>query len=112
MKRDAVAIYEAISDSKGIRSGLWQTEGGSPLELIYSNGTLTGSYCSCHGQPQPDATFPIVGFVNGDLVAFACSWGPYKSGTSWSGRYGVENGRECKLREAFGVRASVLFASE
>ena len=81
--------------SSGIRSGLWRTEGGSELELVFANGKVTGWYSSIHGQPKPGERFPIIGFVNGDLIGFVCSWGTYKSVTSWCGRYGLEGGREC-----------------
>jgi len=79
-----------------IRTGQWQTDGGSYIDLMIDGKNVSGFYCSIHGQPQPDEKFPIIGFVNDDLISFCCSWGDYKSMTSWCGRYGVDdNGREC-----------------
>ena len=51
------------------------------------SGTMTGTYCSIHGQPSPESEFPIVGFVNDELIAFVTSWGKHCSMTSWSGRF-------------------------
>ena len=80
---------------QGLASGVWQTDGGSTLHLVIDGTQVSGTYCSIHGQPRPDETFPITGYVNDDMIAFVTSWGPYKSMTSWSGRYGVEGEREC-----------------
>ncbi len=78
-----------------IRSGIWQTDGGSTIRLIVETNKVSGSYETIHGQPEPGQTFPITGFVNDELIGFVTSWDKYKSMTSWCGRYGVENGREC-----------------
>jgi hypothetical protein len=79
----------------GIRTGVWRTAGGSALKLIVENGKVSGQYSTVHGQPKPGREFPIIGMVNGDLIGFICSWNEHHSLTSWCGRYGVEDSREC-----------------
>ncbi len=78
-----------------IRTGIWRTDGGSELNIKVQDGRIEGHYRSIHGQPQPDESFPVIGFVNGELAGFVCSWGKYQSITSWCGRYSIDNGREC-----------------
>ncbi len=78
-----------------IRTGIWKTEGGSTIRLIVDGHAVRGSYETIHGQPQPGEQYPITGFVNDELIGFVASWGPYKSMTSWCGRHGEHNGREC-----------------
>ncbi len=82
---------------KGIRSGVWKTDGGSALRLIVDGDVVRGTYATIHGQPIPGQEFPIIGFVNDELIGFVCSWGEHKSMTSWCGRYGLDeqDGREC-----------------
>jgi hypothetical protein len=84
-----------VSNHQTIRSGVWKTAGGSILTLVIEENLVTGTYASIHGQPKPGEVFPIVGFVNDDLISFTTSWGPYKSMTSWVGRHGFDQGREC-----------------
>lgn len=82
--------------SSPICTGLWKTEGGSYFDLqVHQDNTVSGFYCSIHGQPQPDEKFPLLGYVNHDLIGFAVSWQRYRSMTSWCGRYDVVQGRPC-----------------
>jgi hypothetical protein len=78
-----------------IRPGLWVTEGGSRLLLnIDDEGLVSGSYSTSHGRPDPDERFAVTGQVNHDLIGLICSWGRFRSMTSWCGRYYREGDRD------------------
>jgi hypothetical protein len=80
-----------------IRSGDWQSKGGSSLHLIIDeNGRVKGNYATVHGRAAPDEIYPITGFVNGEMIGFVCSWGDHCSVSTWCGRWSQdENGDDC-----------------
>lgn len=78
-----------------VPNGIWRTDGGSTLKLIIENSQVSGTYSTIHGQPKPGEEVPIIGFANGDLIGFVASWGPYKSLTSWCGKFGHDKERPC-----------------
>ena len=78
-----------------IKSGLWTTKGGSGLSIeILADGQVKGEYSTSHGRPDIDQKFPVIGFANHDLISLCCSWGEFRSMTTWCGRYFKEDGRD------------------
>lgn len=76
-------------------SGTWYNQHGSRIDLrVEAEGRLGGTLRSGVGFPDPDEEFPLSGFVSEGLIGFAVSFGRYDSLTSWTGHYGIENGRE------------------
>ncbi len=84
------------NDTTSIKSGIWETQGGSRLILkIEENGLVNGSYATSHGRPEDNEFFPVTGWVNHNLISLCCCWGEYRSMTTWCGRYyKEENGQE------------------
>jgi len=82
--------------TSSIKSGVWASKGGSRLELsIAEDGRVTGQYCTVHGRAAPDEIYPITGFANHEMIGFVCSWGPHISVSTWCGRWGMDDGKEC-----------------
>jgi len=76
-------------------SGGWRNERGSRLELsVDERGRVGGTFRTAVGTPFPDETFPVCGFVTGDLIAFSVSFGVHESVTAWAGQHTVAGGRE------------------
>ena len=46
------------------------------------------------GVPSPKESFPLCGFVEGDLIAFSVSFGLHESVTAWAGQHTIVDGRE------------------
>lgn len=84
------------NDVTRIPSGLWTTQGGSNLKITIDtdSGLVSGLYSTSHGRPDSDAEFPVTGWVNHDLISLCCSWGDFRSMTTWCGRLYEENDRK------------------
>lgn len=70
-----------------IRTGLWQNENGSRLNLVVQDDRVSGDYRTNSDKEQLQRCFPLTGFVNDGLIGFSVSWEDNKSMTSWCGRY-------------------------
>jgi hypothetical protein len=67
----------------------WKNELGSIAKItVDSNGNLTGSYVDGSGS---GATGPLVGFCNGNGIAFAVGWTGFSTITSWTGTWNNKN---------------------
>ncbi len=76
-------------------SGTWHNQHGSEMRLtVAADGKLTGTFHTGVGSPSPSEEFPLVGFVCGDLIGFAVSFGKYQSVTTWTGQHTIEDGVE------------------
>ena len=83
------------NDISIIKSGVWETKGGSRLILkINENGLVSGSYATSHGRPGQDDFFPVTGWVNHNLLSLCCAWGEHRSMTTWCGRFYHEDGKD------------------
>ena len=74
--------------------GRWKNRLGSVMELTVSDQhRIDGTYQTGVGVLDPDATFHVSGFVEGDAVAFVVDFGRLGSVASWSGHHvSDENG--------------------
>lgn len=67
--------------------GLWINEAGSAVEItVEEDGSLTGAYRTELGAPDAEARFPLIGWAQGDVIAFSVSFTGFGSITSWSGQ--------------------------
>lgn len=63
----------------------WVNELNSTAQItVDSNGNVTGTYKDGSGS---GATGPIVGFCNGNAIAFSVAWNGFPTITSWSGTW-------------------------
>lgn len=67
-------------------SGQWINELGSEVHLIQTNIALSGSYRSAVSAGGKQTIGDLVGFVDGDLIAFTVSWRDFQAITSWVGQ--------------------------
>ncbi len=76
--------------------GVWINELGSEMTLTVTGDHIGGTYTSkVSGGGGSTPPRPLVGFKNGDLIAFVVNWGsPYSSLTAWVGQHTIENGAE------------------
>jgi len=64
-------------------SGHWRNQRGSSIELaVDDQGHLSGTFRTAVGMPSPEETFPLCGFVQGDLIAFSVNFGLHESVTA------------------------------
>ena len=76
-------------------SGHWSNQRGSSIELgVDERGRVSGTFRTAVGVPSPQETFPLCGFVAGDLIAFSVSFGLHESVTAWAGQHTIVGGRE------------------
>ena len=75
------------SDDK-IRSGIWQGEKGSVLELHVTGKNVSGLYQTTQASPKFEDKFEVTGFTDGELIGLVVLWEGHYSVTSWAGRYG------------------------
>jgi hypothetical protein len=75
-------------------AGQWRNQRGSEMGLVVSGASLRGAYRTAVGEPRPGETFDLVGFVNGDLIAFTVDFGAYGCVAAWAGQHTVEEGEE------------------
>lgn len=76
--------------------GTWTNKLGSSmdLEVDETTGIVSGEYRTAVGEPNPGEIFPIVGFVQGDLLAFCVNFDHHDSLAAWTGQATTENGRD------------------
>ena len=56
-------------------SGTWVNQNGSTVELgVAQDGALSGVYCSRKGRFAAGKSYPLVGRLNGDVIAFHVDW--------------------------------------
>ena len=67
-------------------SGTWVNERGSAVSFTETDGLLLGHYQTQLGNPDPDARFPLTGFLEGDQLTFTVNFKGYGSLTSWTGQ--------------------------
>ena len=67
-------------------SGTWINELGSKAILTQADGTLSGTYESTVSSGGTPATGDLVGYVDGDLIAFTVHWRDFQAITSWVGQ--------------------------
>ncbi len=71
-------------------TGHWINQNGSTLDIVETDGVLTGEYCSRKGRAASGKRYPITGVINGDVLSFAVNWcdedSNLESITSFSGR--------------------------
>jgi hypothetical protein len=67
-------------------SGVWRNELMSEVTLVQSGDTLTGTYESTVSGRDTRTIGDIVGYVDGDLIAFVVHWREYQAVTSWVGQ--------------------------
>jgi len=75
-------------------SGNWKNQLGSTMTLIVNGQKLSGTYQSTVSGGGGTIRGDLVGFVDGDLIAFTVNWTSPASLTSWTGQLVNENGRD------------------
>ena len=70
--------------------GRWRNQVGSAMDLRTVDGVLQGDYHTSVGRPDSATAFPLVGVVNGDMIAFTVTFGEHGSVTAWAGRRTAE----------------------
>ena len=77
--------------------GIWHNQHGSQLELeVDSDGRLHGMMIVGDGIARAQS-YPLVGFVRGDLIGFTVDFGRNGSLTSWTGHYCAEDDRPRRI---------------
>ena len=98
MKESIEASFMAArtrATSKVDFSGVWRNQRGSSMELsIDDRGRLSGTFRTVVGAPSGQESFPLCGFVQGDLIAFTVNFGVHESVTAWAGQHTIVGGRE------------------
>ncbi|KQP34672.1 avidin [Methylobacterium sp. Leaf102] len=67
-------------------AGTWVNEGGSEVVLVQTNDALSGTYESAVSSGGIKAAGTLVGYVDGDLIAFTVHWEAFQAITSWVGQ--------------------------
>jgi len=67
-------------------AGTWVNELGSKVVLIQTNDSLSGTYESTVSSGGTKTVGDLVGYVDGDLIAFIVHWRDFQSITSWVGQ--------------------------
>jgi Avidin family len=67
-------------------TGDWVNELGSTANITQSSDALTGSYESAVSSNGTKATGVLVGYADGDLIAFTVHWDKFQAITSWVGQ--------------------------
>jgi hypothetical protein len=75
-------------------AGIWKNELGSQMDLAINGTQVTGTYSTAVGGPNPTDKFPVIGFVNGDIIGFTVNWGDEGSITCWVGEFITKAGVE------------------
>lgn len=74
-------------------AGKWHNELTSTVNFIVQGSSLTGTYESAVSGGPASIKGDLVGFINGDMIAFTVSW-PTAAITAWVGQLTDENGVE------------------
>ena len=80
-------VGKEVAKPKVDFSGKWKNPLGSSMELKVRGNKVSGTYRTGVGAPGSMEEFPLVGFVNGDILGFTVLWGKYGSITSWVGQH-------------------------
>lgn len=67
-------------------SGAWINELGSEVVLIQTNNTLSGTYESAVSSGGAKTAGDLLGYVDGDLIAFVVHWRDFQAITTWVGQ--------------------------
>jgi len=70
-----------------IKTGIWQNENGSLLDIKIKNNLLSGKYKTNSENLLLQKYYPIKGYTNNNLISFCVDWEDNQSMTSWSGKY-------------------------
>jgi hypothetical protein len=73
-------------NSKQVFAGTWHNQHNSEMVLMVApNGHINGSF-KVKETPEGDSvSYPLVGFVSGDVIAFCVNFAPHTTVTSWIG---------------------------
>jgi hypothetical protein len=75
-------------------AGKWHNQNGSEMELhVAADGRVSGWFRSAVGSVPHDRSFPVVGWRQGDLIAFCVSF-EAAGVVAWAGQHTVSNGVE------------------
>ena len=85
---DAIHLEDAIRKPASAVSGRWRNRLGSTIDLtVEDDHHLHGTYHTGVGVPDTATGFHVVGFAEGDAVAFCVDFGRRGSVASWSGHH-------------------------
>ena len=73
--------------------GRWVNQLSSTMQLTVAGTRVSGTYQSAVSGGQGPITGDLLGFINGDLIAFVVHW-PTAAITAWVGQHVVEDGQE------------------
>lgn len=74
-------------------SGRWVNQLSSTMQLTIAGARVSGTYESAVSGGAGPIKGDLVGFVNGDLIAFTVNW-PTAAITAWVGQLVVESGQD------------------
>lgn len=72
--------------AEDVFDGTWINDRGSVVVLDQTGERLSGHYQTALGQPNKSATFPLTGWVQGDVISFTVNFKGYGSITAWNGQ--------------------------
>jgi hypothetical protein len=75
-------------------SGQWKNQLGSVMDLTISGQSVTGTYSSPVSGGGGTVDGDLVGYVDGDLIAFTVNWTTPASLTAWTGQLVAEGGQD------------------
>ncbi len=67
-------------------AGTWANELGSEVVFVQANDALSGTYESTVSGGSTKTAGDLVGYVDGDLIAFVVHWHDFQAITSWVGQ--------------------------
>jgi hypothetical protein len=67
-------------------SGTWINELGSKVSLVQANDTLTGTYTSAVSSGGSSTVGDLLGYVDGNLIAFVVHWRDFQAISTWAGQ--------------------------
>ena len=68
-------------------SGKWVNDLKSYMEISVKGDRVTGTYHTRVGAPTIEEEFPLIGYVNGNLIAFIVDFGEHGSIGSFAGYF-------------------------
>jgi hypothetical protein len=72
-------------------AGTWKSTRGSEMTLAVSGNDVTGRYVSAIGDAKGESSFPLRGFVSGDLISFTVNFGQHATLVSWAGQFAPDD---------------------
>lgn len=82
-------------------SGSWKSVRGSEMTLAVSGNEITGRYTSSIGDAKGESSFPLRGFVSGDLISFTVNFGQFATLASWAGQFAPDDHQSPALHTVF-----------